>query len=107
MFKFNEAEQSIKMNEGDFGVILTFCFDDIEGTDIKFKIYEISDKSSIIEKTFKSSDIVDNKIDLELTQEESNKLEKKSYYWGLYQYVENKLKNTLIVNKIFQVEEGA
>ena len=108
MFIVDETKQRIEMNKGDFGIILTFSFNDIEGTDVKFKIYEIGDaiKTSIVEKTFKSSDITDNKIELELTQEESGKLEVKEYYWGLYQYIEDDLKNSLVVDKKFVVKEG-
>lgn len=108
MFKVNEENLRIEMNKGDFGIILTFSFTDLEGTDVKFKIYETEDdtKTPIIEKTFASSDIVDNKIDIELTQEESGRLDVKEYYWGLYQYIEDDLKNSLVVDKRFVVKVG-
>lgn len=108
MFQVDEEKKRIEMNKGDFGIILTFTFTDIEGTDIKFKIYETddNDKKAIVEKIFNSSDIEDNKIKIELTEEESNKLNTKNYYWGLYQYIKDELKNTLIVDKIFKVKEG-
>ena len=108
MFIVDEEKKTIKMNKGDFGIILTFSFTNIEGTDIKFKIYEIEDdtKTAIVEKTFVTSDTADNKVELELTSEESSKLDIKDYYWGLYQYVENELKNSLVVDEKFVVKEG-
>lgn len=104
MFKVAESGLDIEMNKGDFGVILTVNFDDIADTKIKFIVSDLN-KNAIIEKTF--DNITDNKIDLVLTEEETAKLDVGRYAWSLYQYVENKLKNTLVVGKTFKVKEGA
>lgn len=104
MFKVAESGLDIEMNKGDFGVILTVNFDDIANTNIKFIISDLN-KNAIIEKTF--DNITDNKIDLVLTEEETAKLDVGRYTWSLYQYVENELKNTLVVGKTFKVKEGA
>ena len=104
MFKVAESSLNIEMNKGDFGVILTVNFDDIADTNIKFIISNLN-KNAIIEKTF--DNITDNKIDLVLTEEETAKLDVGRYAWSLYQYVENELKNTLVVGKTFKVKEGA
>ncbi len=104
MFKVEENDLRIEMNKGDFGVILTVNFDDIADTNIKFIISDLS-KNAIIEKPF--DNITDNKIDLVLTEEETAKLDVGTYTWSLYQYVKNKLKNTLVVGKTFKVKEGA
>ena len=104
MFKVAESGLDIEMNKGDFGVILTVNFDDIADTNIKFIISDLN-KNAIIEKTF--DNITDNKIDLVLTEEETAKLDVGRYAWSLYQYVENELKNTLVVGKTFKVKEGA
>ena len=104
MFKVAESGLDIEMNKGDFGVILTVNFDDIADTNIKFIISDLN-KNAIIEKTF--DNITDNKIDLVLTEEETAKLDLGKYTWSLYQYVENELKNTLVVGKTFKVKEGA
>ncbi len=104
MFKVAESGLDIEMNKGDFGVILTVNFDDIADTNIKFIISDLN-KNAIIEKTF--DNITDNKIDLVLTEEETAKLDVGRYTWSLYQYVENELKNTLVVGKTFKVKEGA
>ena len=104
MFKVAESGLDIEMNKGDFGVILTVNFDDIADTNIKFIISDLN-KNAIIEKTF--DNITDNKIDLVLTEEETAKLDVGKYTWSLYQYVENELKNTLVVGKTFKVKEGA
>ena len=104
MFKVAESGLDIEMNKGDFGIILTVNFDDIADTNIKFIISDLN-KNAIIEKTF--DNITDNKIDLVLTEEETAKLDVGRYAWSLYQYVENELKNTLVVGKTFKVKEGA
>lgn len=108
MFIVDDISKKIEMNEGDFGIILSFSFTDIEGTNVKFKIYEKDDpnKLGIVEKNFDLSDTVDNKVELELTEEETSKLEKKEYYWGLYQYIDGELKNSLLVDKKFIVKGG-
>ncbi len=103
MFKIDER-LNIEMHKGDFGVILTINFDDVADTNIKFIISDLR-KNVLIEKMFKN--ITDNKIDIELTEEETSKLDVASYNWSLYQYIDKELKNTLVVNKIFKVEEGA
>ena len=108
MFVVDNGSKKIEMNKGDFGVILAFCFNAIEGTNVKFKIYEKNDpeKVAVIEKNFDLTDTIDNKVEIELTEEETSKLEKKEYCWGLYQYIEGDLKNSLLVDRKFIVKEG-
>ena len=100
MFRISENTLEIAMDKADFGVILGINFSDVNGTDIKFKIY--NEKETLVEKTFEN--ITNNRIELKLTQEESAKLEEGTYNYDIYQYKEGVLKNTLLKEKIFIVE---
>lgn len=100
MFRISENTLEIAMDKADFGVILGINFSDINGTDIKFKIY--NEEGTLVEKTFEN--INNNRIELKLTQEESNKLVEGTYNYDIYQYKEGVLKNTLLKEKVFIVE---
>ena len=104
MFKINQEDFSIKMNEKDFGLI------------IKIKLSNVSDKSSFKIKIYnyeneeiltKDLIAVDNILSFKLSKEESSLLKTGDYLWGLIQYVDNELYATLLVDKIFLVEKGA
>lgn len=103
MFSIDKKNLKIKMNKGDFGIILTFKFSDIAATNIKIIIY--NSKSKIIEKPY--TNISDNTIEFKLTEEESKLLETGDYMYKVYQYKDGQLKNTLLIDKDFIVEEGA
>lgn len=104
MFKVNEETKKIKMNKGDFGLFLIFTLDEIqEGSNFKLKIY--NNEENILEKDI--TDVTGNQVNLSLTKEESDKLNEGTYYWSFLQYIENTLQNTILIDKLFEVEAGA
>ena len=108
MFKVNEETGTINMNEGDYGLILTFTLDEVlEDTKFKFKIYKGNselDKEILLEKDIEATG---KDVNLSLTKEETIKIKKGEYYWSFLQYKEEELHNTITVDYKFYVEEGA
>lgn len=104
MFIIDDALKTIKMNENDFGIILTLTLDEVqEGSKFNFKVY--NEKEVLIDKDVSSNGT--NTIELSLTQEDSNKLKLGKYKWSCRQYINNTLNNTILNDKLFIVEEGA
>lgn len=105
MFKVDDFD-NIKINEGDFGVILPITVTGLkDGESVKFVIKK-SDESEekILTKDFP---VESSKINFQLTKEETEKLPQGEYLYDALQYKENVLKNTICVDKQFKVEEGA
>lgn len=106
---FRVKNKNIYMTENDFGVKLPirFVLGDVLETDIiKFIIYkekEDDEKEIIIAKDFSA---VDNEMKFVLTKEESSLLEKDVYRYGIKQYRDNNLVDTVIVDRLFIIEEG-
>lgn len=105
MFIVDEKTKKISMNEGDFGIILPIVFNgDILDTDtINFIIRDLQ-KNEIINKEFNTSNKI---LNLKFTEEEIKLLPKGNYYYGMKQFRNNVLINSVAVKKIFIVEEGA
>ena len=104
MFKVNDYEK-ITINEGDFGIILPIGFSDfLDGDTVTVIIKDRKDESiKLLNKDF----IVQNgKISFSLTEEETSRLKKGTYLYGIRQYRESTLKNTIATDNIFEVEEG-
>lgn len=81
------SSQDLKMTEGDFGIKLPV---EIIGTtlgnldSIKFTLKTARNGETILEKSF--SDISDNTVDLELTEQESQSLKVGGYVYTLDWY---------------------
>lgn len=97
----------IKMNEGDYGDVITFKLtsETILLTDtIKFIIEDIKTKNDII---VKECEVVDtDSFETALTQEDTNKLSIGSYLWGIIQERDGELIDTLTIDNSLVVERG-
>lgn len=102
MFDINNANNTITMNKGDFGIDFTINFDNGIGTSFVFAIKKAND--TLIEKKFEN--ISENFIKVSFTEKESALLDIGDYSWNLYQYNPKTLKNSLIVKRPFIVEKG-
>lgn len=103
---FKKIEQlGIQMYEGDFGEVLPIKIvnGEILENDVLRFIIQDSSHTDIINKEVEVSD---NSISFSLTEEESKLLKKNSYYWGLKQYRDNLLVDTLTANNKFLVVRG-
>lgn len=105
MFRVNGTY--LKMNEGDYGDILTFKL--IEGTiyrtdDIKFVIEDYKTKEDIV--TIECTYVDDNSFEMSLTQEDTNKLSIGNYLWGIIQERDGELVDTLSIDNNLVVERG-
>ena len=103
--------KTIKMVEGDYGKSLPFKLSgDVLTTDtIKFTIKNsIHDNTSILEKTFTNLKEEDGKFtfSLSISKEDSEKLLQKEYVYGIKQYRNETLLNTIIKCEPFIVEKG-
>lgn len=112
-FEIDKKTYKITMNEGDFGIILNFIFSNIEeNSNYRFIVYDIlkEDKKTtdidLLKKTILNNELIDNKLPLELTEEESKLIPEGEHYWRLVQYIDNELKNTLFRDKKIKVEKG-
>jgi hypothetical protein len=108
MFRVDEKLKKIEMNKGDFGLILTFTLDEIqEGSNFKLKVYnkEGNEEKNILEKDI--TNVTGNQVNVSLTKEESDKLNEGTYYWSFLQYIKNTLHNTILKDRLFEVEAGA
>ena len=106
---FRVKNKNIYMTENDFGVKLPirFVLGDVLETDIiKFIIYkekEDDEKEIIIAKDFS---VADNILEFVLTKEESALLEDDVYKYGIKQYRENTLVDTITKDRQFIIEKG-
>lgn len=105
MFRVNGTY--IKMNEGDYGDILTFKL--TEGTifktdSIKFIIEDYKTKEDIIVKECTYVD--DNTFEMSLTREDTNNLHIGNYLWGIIQERDGELVDTLSIDNNLVVERG-
>lgn len=102
----------ILMDEGDWGLSLPFKLtgDNILSTDvIEFKIKKDAyDEKTIIKKQFSnlSQENETFVFVLDFTKEESDKLPANKYRYGLKQYRDGELLNTIIKDESFEVEKG-
>lgn len=104
MFKIDK--KNIRMNEGDFGLKLPMTITNVlETDDLMFNI-KTCDGSDVLSKklTYNSTT---KKYELELTEEESNKLEKKRYRYSILQLRDGALQNTIVTDLTFEVISGA
>lgn len=104
MFKVDDNKR-ITMNEGDFGLILPIRFGDfLDGDIITVIVKDRNDESKkLLNKDFI---VIDGKINFILTQEETDKIKKGTYLYDVRQYRAGELRNTIVVDNIFEVEEG-
>lgn len=108
MFKSDEDKKKIEMTEGDFGIVLPISISGIElnGSDkFSLKIFEEIDGEPIITKTFEN--IVDNTLELQFTQEESQKLEVGSYYYDLDWFQDDTFLSNILRARTFKVNDKA
>ena len=104
MFKV-DAYDNIKINEGDFGVILPITVAGLkDGENVRFVIKKRDENEEVI--LTKDFQVESSKINFQLTKEETKKLLEGNYLYDALQYKEDVLKNTICVDKKFNVEEG-
>ena len=105
MFKPDDFK-NITINEGDFGVILPITVTGLkDGENIMFIIKKCDEnESEVLRKDFP---IESGKINFVLSEEDTKKLPQGKYIYDALQYKEGVLKNTIFVDKQFNVEEGA
>ena len=99
-------KKNIRMNEGDFGLKLPMTITNVlETDDLMFNI-KGCDGSDVLSKelTYNSET---KKYELEFTEEESNKLEKKRYRYSILQLRDGELQNTIVTDLTFEVISGA
>lgn len=104
MFKIDK--KNIRMNEGDYGLKLPMTITNVlETDDLMFNI-KTCDGSDVFSKklTYNSTT---KKYELEFTEEESNKLEKKRYRYSILQLRDGALQNTIVTDLTFEVISGA
>ena len=105
MFRVNGTY--IKMNEGDYGEILTFQL--IGGTilpmdNITFIIETRREHEQVLEK---KCEYVDEKsFEVQLSQEDTNELSVGTYIWGILQERDGELIDTMEIDNTFIVERG-
>lgn len=106
-----EKHRTIYMDEGDFGLSLPFKIKiGVEPADIiRFSIKKNKYIDEvIIEKEF--SNLADENdefvFDLEITKEESERLKEGTYKWGIKQYRNDELLNTIVDEESFIVKKG-
>ena len=100
MLMFLIKNKDIKMHHGDFGLQLPMTITNVQDNDeIVFEIYT-PDGDTIIRKTLPN---IDEKFIFELTEEESHKLEEKTYNYKLIQYRNNIMQNTLNNDSLFEI----
>lgn len=106
---FRVKNKNIYMTENDFGVKLPIKFvlgNVLETDTIKFIIYKEKsedEKEIILTKDFSA---LDNVFEFVLTKEESSLLERGVYKYGVKQYREESLVDTISVDRSFYIEEG-
>lgn len=104
---FRAVGTYLKMNEGDYGDVISFKLtsETILATDtIKFIIEDIKTKNKII---VKECDVIDTStFETSLTQEDTNELSIGSYIWGIIQERDGELIDTLTIDNSLVVERG-
>ena len=98
MFKIQGKD--IQMNQGDFGIELPMIISNVLSSDkIEFEIYE-ANENNIIKKplTYRNERFI-----FVLTEEETNKLNEKTYLYKVVQYREDVLQNTINEDSLFEV----
>ncbi len=103
MFKVNS--KNITMYEGDYGERLPIRIvqgEILSGDVLKFIIQDYGRKN-IIEKVV---DVNEESFDFFLTEQETTLLPEGKYLWGLKQYREGLLIDTLTANNTFEVIRG-
>ena len=104
MTNFFKDTWQITINQNDYGNIVTFVLKkNAPDSTFKFDIYDNAD-INIITKTVSPNE--NNRLEINITKEESGKLSLGNHYWSLVQYVNGKLFSTLLIDKIFRVEKG-
>lgn len=101
-------DKSIKMVEGDFGIILPIVIQtttNISEDTFKITIYSKVDTEPIITKEY--NNISNNTINFQLTENDSQKLKPGMYCYDLDWYNENTFLGNLIAKKNFKVEDKA
>lgn len=105
MFREGEKPLDIEMFEGDFGEILTINI--IEGEILEDDILRFIIRNSSHEEIInKAVNVIENSFEFSLTKEDTNLLTCGNYYWGLKQYRDNILVDTLTANNKFKVVRG-
>lgn len=105
---WNVNGQDLKMTEGDFGLQLPVT---ISGTtfaaadEVKLTIKDSANGTTIIEKTF--SNITDNTVELEFTEEESELLPVGGYVYVLDWYQDGAFMCNIIPSASFRVVDKA
>ena len=106
---FEVEDTKISMTERDFGIVLPIELElnsEITSKDnFSIKIFKKINEEPIIEKTY--SNIIENTINFQLTEEESKLLEVGSYYYDIDWYQENSFLNNIIAKAKFKVSEKA
>lgn len=98
--------RNIMMAEGDFGETLPFELsgEGIEEGDVfVLKIKKNIKSEEIIKKEFT---LENNCFNLSFTKEEAKKINEGNYLWGLKQYRNDKLINTIVQAEKFIVQKG-
>lgn len=105
MFKSLDNPLDIQMYEGDFGenLVVNIVEGEILENDILKFIIQDASHNNIINKTV---EVNDNSFEFSLTKEETELLKEGTYKWGLKQYRDDILVNTLTVNNKFKVVRG-
>ncbi len=100
----------IRMDEGDYGLFLPFKISgDVLATDkIEFRIKDNSYSDLILKKDFTDLVEEDGKFvfKLSFTKEESDKLKEGTYHYGIKQYRDDVLLNTIVEDETFKVDKG-
>lgn len=102
---FDVEGLNIKMYEGDFGEKLPINITSgeiIEGDILRF-IINTQSHENIIKKEM---EVLNNSFVFSLTKEETSLLKSGSYLWGLKQYRDDLLIDTLTANNEFKVVRG-
>lgn len=105
MFKSLDNPLDIQMYKNDFGEILTINIIEgeiLEQDTLRFIIQDNS-HNDIINKIV---EVNDNSFEFSLTEEETKLLKEGIYRWGLKQYRDNILVDTLTANNKFKVVRG-
>lgn len=100
---------TIKMTEGDFGIVLPIEIETetelIASDSFSIKIFKDINTEPLITKTY--SDIKNNTIDFKLTEEDSLKLKVGSYKYDLDWYQEGNFLQNIIAKANFKILEKA
>ena len=96
--------QDLKMTEGDFGIVLPITISGVTFTnsdEIKLIIKDKANGNTVIEKTF--SDITNNTVSLEITEEETALLTVGGFVYSLDWYQNGAFMCNIIPSALFKV----